>query len=191
MLTAKNLERVIELENKLRAEYQVQLDGKESEIASLSEAKQALQIKSDEQLKELQTKLDKQLEEITNLSKEVTANKRTAQLNRELNQRADNLTEEITTQKKRIKTLQKDLSVERDELKALKQFDPVKMKKALDAGKKKLAEKTSANDLLHKTAHKAKSEKAELQQQVKELEAKLEQFEEADESEEPVKEEAA
>ena len=32
MLTAKNLERLIELENKLRSEYQVQLDAKSAEI---------------------------------------------------------------------------------------------------------------------------------------------------------------
>jgi chromosome segregation ATPase len=174
----------MELESKLRDEYQGQLDVKTAEIESHLEAKQELQTKSDTRQQELQAKLDKQLEEITNLSKEATANKRTEQLNRELTQRSENLTEEVASQKKRIKSLQKDLAEERDELKALKQFDPAKMKKSLDANKKKLAEKTSANELLQKTAHKAKSEKAELQQQVKELEAKLEQFEEVDTAEE-------
>jgi len=173
MLTAKNLERVMELETKLRAEYQGQLDAKTAEIESLTQAKQ-----------ELQAKLDKQLGEITNLSKEATANKHTEQLNRELNQRSENLSNEVASQKKRIKSLQKDIAEERAELKALKQFDPAKMKKALDANKKKLAEKTSANELLQKTAHKAKTEKAELQQQIKALEAKLEQYEETEKTEE-------
>ena len=191
MLTAKNLERVMELESKLRDEYQGQLDAKTAEIESHLEAKQELQTKSDTRQQELQARLDKQLGEITNLSKEATANKRIEQLNRELTQRSENLTEEVASQKKRIKSLQKDLAEERDELKALKQFDPAKMKKSLDANKKKLAEKTSANELLQKTAHKAKSEKAELQQQVKELEAKLEQFEEADTSEDTAEEKAA
>lgn len=189
MLTAKNLERVIELENKLRGEYQVQLDAKSAEIESLIQAKQEQQAKSDEQNEELQAKLNKQLEEITNLSKEATKNKRVEQLNRELHQRSDNLTEEVATQKKRIKSLQKDLAEERAELKTLKQFDPAKMKKALDANKKKLTEKTTANDLLQKTAFKAKTEKAELQQQVKELEAKLAPYEEAEETDETEKSE--
>ena len=49
MLTAKNLERLIELENKLRAEYQVQLDAKSAEIdAKSAEIESGLQ-KQEEQ----------------------------------------------------------------------------------------------------------------------------------------------
>ena len=51
------------------------------------------------------------------------------------------------------------------------------MKKNLDASKRKLAEKTTATDLLQKSLNKTKTEKAELQQKVKELEAKLEELE--------------
>ena len=124
-----------------------------------------------------------QLEQITTLSKESSANKRIEQLNRELHQRCENLQEEIATQKKRLKGLQKDLAQEREEIKTLKQFDPAKMKKNLDAGKKKLAERTAANDLLQKSLNKSKTEQAELQNQVKELEAKLAQLETPEEAE--------
>lgn len=179
MLTAKNLERVMELENKLRSEYQVQLDAKSSEIEGYITEKE-----------EQRAVIAKQLLQITTLSTESSKNKRIEQLNRELHQRCENLQEEITTQKKRLKGLQKDLAEERAEIKSLKQFDPAKMKKSLDAGKKKLAEKTEANDLLQKSVNKSKTEKAELQQKVKELEAKLALTENAEEVEE-VEEEAA
>jgi len=179
MLTAKNLERVMELETKLRSEYQVQLDAKSAEI----DAKSA-EIERFVQEKEEQKAVIKiQLEQITTLSKESSANKRIEQLNRELHQRCENLQEEIATQKKRLKGLQKDLAQEREEIKTLKQFDPAKMKKNLDAGKKKLAERTAANDLLQKSLNKSKTEQAELQNQVKELEAKLAQLETPEEAE--------
>jgi BMFP domain-containing protein YqiC len=55
------------------------------------------------------------------------------------------------------------------------------MKKNLDANKKKLAEKTAANDLLQKSLSKTKTEKAELQRQVQELETKLAEFEPSEE----------
>jgi chromosome segregation ATPase len=165
MLTAKNLERLMELEDKLRAEYQVQLDAKSAEIESLVKEKEDQKIV-----------IAKQLEQIKTLSTEATANKKVEQLNRELNQRCDNLQESLTAQKKRSKTLQKELAEEREELKTLKQFDPARMKKNLDAGKKKLAEKTSANDVLQKALNKTKGEKAALQRNVDELEAKLAQL---------------
>ena len=173
MLTAKNLERIMELENSLRAEYQVQLDAKSAEIEA--------RIKENEEQKAV---IARQLEEITNMAPQVTANKRVEQLNRELNQRCENLKEEIASQKKRLKALQKDLAADREELKKLQQYDPMRMKKNLDANKKKLAEKTSANDLLQKNLNKAKAEKAELQRKVEELEAKLAELETPETSEE-------
>ena len=51
----------------------------------------------------------------------------------------------------------------------------------LDASKKKLAEKTKANDDLQKLLSKTKNENAELQQKVKELEAKLAELEPVEE----------
>tara|TARA_R110001599_G_scaffold353688_1_gene595359 strand:- start:41219 stop:41767 length:549 start_codon:yes stop_codon:yes gene_type:complete len=181
MLTAKNLERVMELEENLRSEYQVQLDTKSAEIEKLSQEKT-----------EKQAAIEKQLEQIQTLSKEATANRRVEQLNRELHQRCENLQAEVATQKKRAKTLQKDLAQEREEIKTLKQFDPAKMKKNLDANKKKLAEKTSAADLLQRSLKQTKNEKAELQLKVEELEAKLAELETTEEAqEEEVKEEAA
>lgn len=103
MLTAKRLEKMIELEEKLRAEYQEQLDAKTAEIET--------HIAEQEEQKDV---IAKQLEQISTLSSATSANKHTEQLNRELNQRCDNLQEEVTTQKKRIKGLQKDLAQERD-----------------------------------------------------------------------------
>ena len=173
MLTTKNLERVIELEDKLRTEYQVQLDAKSAKIDQGTQ-------KQEEQ----QAIIAKQLEQIATLSTAATANKRTEQLNRELTQRSQNLQEEVATQKKRLKSLQKDLAEERAEVKALKQFDPAKMKKNLDANKKKLAEKTTAGDLLQKSLNKSRAENAELQRKVKELEARLPELENTEEVEE-------
>jgi chromosome segregation ATPase len=173
MLTAKSLERIMELEDKLRAEYQIQLDGKTTELETASQEKE-----------DLRAVIAKQLEQIQTLSGEATANKKIEQLNRELNQRCENLQEEITTLKKRLKSLQKDLAQERAELSTLKQFDPAKMKKNLDANKKKLAEKTTATDLLQKSLNKTKAENAEMQRTVKELEAKLAELEPTDEVEE-------
>ena len=83
-----------------------------------------------------------------------------------------------------MKSLQKDLAQERGEISTLKQFDPAKMKKNLDANKKKLAEKSTANDLLQKSLNKSKTENAELQRKVKELEAKLALLEDTEEAQE-------
>ena len=177
MLTAKNLERIMEHEDRLRTEYQTQLDAKNSEIEKA--------VKKHEDQK---ATIAKQLEQITTLSTEATANKRIEQLNRELHQRSENLQAEVATQKKRIKALQKDLAEERAQLKELKQFDPAKMKKNLDASKKKLAEKTAATDLLQKSLNKSKSDNADLEQKVKELEAKLAELEPAEEVAEAVEE---
>ena len=170
MLNAKNLERVMELESKLRSEYQVQLDAKSAEVESFIKEKE-----------EQQAVIAKQLEQIKTLSTEASANKKIEQRNRELHQRCGNLEEELAAQKKRLKALQKDLAQERAEISRLKQFDPAKMKKNLDASKKKLAEKTVANDLLQRTLNKTKTEKAQLQSKVEELEAKLALLEDTEE----------
>ena len=170
MLNAKNLERVMELESKLRSEYQVQLDAKSAEVESFIKEKE-----------EQQAVIAKQLEQIKTLSTEASANKKIEQRNRELHQRCGNLEEELAAQKKRLKALQKDLAQERAEISRLKQFDPAKMKKNLDASKKKLAEKTVANDLLQRTLNKTKTEKAQLQSKVEELEARLALLEDTEE----------
>lgn len=169
MLTAKRLEKMMELEDSLRTEYQGQLDAKSAEIESLATKKE-----------EQKATIAKQLEQIQSLSSDASASKKVEQRNRELHQRCENLQEDIATQKTRLKGLQRDLAQEREEIKALKQFDPVKMKKNLDAGKKKLAERSTANDLLQKSLNKTKGEKAELERKVKELEAKLAALEPAE-----------
>lgn len=180
MLTAKSLERIIELEDNLKAEYQVKLDAKTAELDIAIQEKE-----------EQKVAIAKQLEQIQALSTEATANKKVEQLNRELHQRCENLQEDITTLKKRVKGLQKDLAEERAEIGTLKQFDPAKMKKNLDANKKKLAEKTTANDLLQKSLNKTKAENAEQQRTIKELEAKLAELEPTEDEAEVEVEEAA
>lgn len=162
MLTTKNLEKLIELEDKLRSEYQGQLDVKSAEIESCLKEKE-----------EQQAVIAKQLEQIKTLSTEAAATRKIEQQNRELHSRCENLQQDISAQKSRLKSLQKDLAQEREEISALKKFDPAKMKKNLDASKKKLADKTKAADLLQKSLNKSKGENSELQLKIKELEAKL------------------
>lgn len=162
MLTAKNLERIMELEEKLRAEYQEQLDAKAAEISQHLKEKE-----------EHQATIAKQLEQISTLSVDASQNRKIEQRNRELHQRCENLQAEIAKQKGRAKSLQSDLTEARDELATLKQFDPAKMKKNLDSNKKKLAEKTSANELLQKSFKQTKAENADLRAQIKALEEKL------------------
>ena len=81
--------------------------------------------------------------------------------------------EEITAAKGRVKALQKDLAAERAELAELKKYDPQRLRKNLDATKKKLAEKTAAADKLQKSVTQARAENTELEQKIKDLEAQL------------------
>jgi len=70
----------------------------------------------------------------------------------------------------------------RVEVKTLKQLDADKLKKNLVANKKKLAEKTTSNDLLQKSLNKTKTQNTELQREISELKAKLEELEPAKEA---------
>ncbi len=176
MLTANKLEKIIELEDNLRAEYQDKLD---KAAAELERCKQ----EHEEQRQQLQSTIDQQLETIQDLSEKSVANQQIEQRHRELSNRSDKQQEEISSQKKRIRTLQKDLASEREQLKELTQYDPQRMKKNLDANKKKLAEKTKAADLLQKSLKEARGENVELQRKVKELEEQLAKLEPAEEAE--------
>jgi chromosome segregation ATPase len=161
MLTANRLEKIMKLENDLRAEYQQELDAKTAEIDRLT-ARQS----------ELQATIATQLETITEQTGKATDKQKVEQRNRELHNRCDKLLAEIAEGKQRMKTLQKDLAAARDENKTLTQYDPVRMKKNLDANKKKLAEKQQANDALQKSLKESQKETAELQRRVAELEAR-------------------
>ena len=180
MLTANKLEKIIELEDNLRSEYQAKLDAKSADV-------ERLQKELADQQERLQATIDRQLETITDLSEKATANQHVEQLNRELNNRSEKLQDEVATLKKRVKTLQKDLASERERVSTLTQYDPARMKKNLDANKKKLADKTAANESLQKSLSKTKGENADLQRKVQELESKLAELDAAD----PVEEEAA
>jgi septal ring factor EnvC (AmiA/AmiB activator) len=170
MLTANKLEKIIELEETLRSEYQEKLDAGETALEKCQ--KELADARA-----QMQATIDKQLQTISELSKKSASSEKFEQQNRELFNRSENMKDDVTKQKQRIKSLQSDLAKEREELKVLKQFDPAKMKKNLDASKKKLAEKTSANEILQKNLNKNKSENLELQQKVKELESKLAELE--------------
>lgn len=180
MLSLNKLEKIIELEEQLRNEYQGQLDKKTAEIENHVKQQAELQATVDTR----QATIEQQLATITDLSSKATANQRMEQLNRELTNRTEKLQEELTDLKKRVKTLQKDLAEERAQNKTLTQFDPARMKKNLDANKKKLAEKTRATEVLQKSLNTSKSENSELQSKLKELEAKLAELEPSQETEE-------
>ena len=81
--------------------------------------------------------------------------------------------EEVATIKGRVKELQKDLAAERAELVELKKYDPQRLRKNLDASKKKLAEKTKTGDTLQKSLTQVRAENTQLEQKVKDLEAQL------------------
>jgi chromosome segregation ATPase len=162
MLTADQLEKIIELETNLRAEYQSKLDAKTAAIES------ALK-----NVTELQATIATQLETITDLSGKASVNQKLEQQNRELHNRSENMKEEVAAMKQRVKGLQNDLAEERNQVNELKKYDSVKMKKNLDDNKKRLAEKTSAAEVLQKSLGKTKAENAELLKKVAELEARV------------------
>ena len=186
-LTLNKLEKLIEVENKLRGEYQQQLDAKDATIAQLNSEKATLESK----LSELENTIATQLATITDLSGKSGNNQALEQRNRELHNRSENMKEEVAMVKSRIKALQKDLAAERTELAELKKYDPQRLRKNLDASKKKLAEKTIAADKLQKLLNQARTENTQLEQKVKELEAQLEALKPEDSAQEESAEQAA
>jgi chromosome segregation ATPase len=186
-LTLNKLEKLIEVENKLRGEYQQQLDAKDATIAQLNSDKATLESK----LSELENTIATQLATITDLSGKSGNNQALEQRNRELHNRSENMKEEVATAKSRVKALQKDLAAERTELAELKKYDPQRLRKNLDASKKKLAEKTTAADKLQKLLNQARAENTQLEQKVKELEAQLEALKPEDSAEGESAEQAA
>jgi len=186
-LTLNKLEKLIEVENKLRGEYQQQLDAKDATIAQLNSDKATLESK----LSELENTIATQLATITDLSSKSGNNQALEQRNRELHNRSENMKEEVATVKSRIKALQKDLAAERAELAELKKYDPQRLRKNLDASKKKLAEKTTAADKLQKLLNQARTENTQLEHKIKELEAQLETLKPEDSTGEESAEQAA
>ena len=168
-LTLNNLEKLMEMETQLRGEYQPKLDEKDAAIANLADSKSALETR----ISELEKTIATQLTTITELSGKSKDAQALEQRNRELHNRSENMKEEIAVAKGRVKALQKDLAAERAELAELKKYDPQRLRKNLDATKKKLAEKTTAADKLQKSVTQARAENTQLEQKVKELEAQL------------------
>jgi len=168
-LTLNNLEKLMEMETQLRGEYQPKLDEKDAAISKLADSKTALETR----ISELEKTIATQLTTITELSGKSKDAQALEQRNRELHNRSENMKEEIAAAKGRVKALQKDLAAERAELAELKKYDPQRLRKNLDATKKKLAEKTTAADKLQKSVTQARAENTQLEQKVKELEAQL------------------
>ena len=169
-LALNKLEKLIEIETQLREEYQQQLEAKDASITQLSQDKTALEGR----MSELEKTIATQLTTITEMSGKSQDVQALEQRNRELHNRSENMKEEVATVKSRLKTLQKDLAAERTELAELKKYDPQRLRKNLDGAKRKLADKTNAADKLQKSLSEARSEKAQLEQKVKDLEAQLE-----------------
>ena len=186
-LTLNKLEKLIEVESNLRGEYQQQLDAKDETISQLNNDKAALETK----LSGLENTIATQLATITDLSKKSGNNQALEQRNRELHNRSENMKEEVATVKSRIKTLQKDLAEERAELAELKKYDPQRLRKNLDASKKKLAEKTTAADKLQKLLNQARTENTQLEQKIKELETQVESLKPEEATPEEVAEQEA
>jgi len=168
-LTLNNLEKLMEMETQLRGEYQPKLDEKDAAISKLADNKTALETR----ISELEKTIATQLTTITELSGKSKDAQALEQRNRELHNRSENMKEEIAAAKGRVKALQKDLAAERAELAELKKYDPQRLRKNLDATKKKLAEKTAAADKLQKSVTQARAENTELEQKIKDLEAQL------------------
>ena len=186
-LTLNKLEKLIEVETKLRDEYGQQLQKKDAAIAKLNEDKASLETK----LAELEGTIAKQLTTITELSGKSGNTQALEQRNRELHNRSENMKDEVASVKSRIKSLQKDLAAERAELAELKKYDPQRLRKNLDGSKKKLAEKTAAADKLQKLLNQARAENAELKEQVKGLEGQLSELNEEKGTEQGGSEQAA
>ena len=170
-LSLNKLEKLIELETQLRDEYQQQIDKKDAAIAELTQDKAAM----DSKMAELEKTISTQLATIKDMSGKSNDTQAIEQRNRELHNRSENMKEEVAVAKSRMKALQKDLSAERAELAELKKYDPQRLRKNLDASKKKLAEKTTAADKLQKSLTQARSENSQLELKIKELESQLEQ----------------
>jgi chromosome segregation ATPase len=169
-LSLNKLEKLIELETQLREEYQQKLDAKDTAIAELNQDKTAIEAK----VAELEKTISTQLTTIKDMSGKSSDTQALEQRNRELHNRSENMKEEVTAAKIRIKALQKDLTAERAELAELKKYDPQRLRKNLDASKKKLAEKTTAADKLQKSLSQVRSENSQLELKIKELESQLE-----------------
>ena len=168
-LSLNKLEKIIELEATLREEYQQRLDEKDALIRALTQDKADLERK----VGDLEQTVATQLKTITEVSAKSQDKQALEQRNRELHNRSDNMKEEVAVVKARMKALQKDLAAERTELAELRKFDPQRLRKNLDASKRKLADKTNAADKLQKTLTQVRAENAQLEQKVKELEAQL------------------
>ena len=168
-LSLNKLEKLVAMETQLRGEYQQQLDDKDLSITQLSDGKTALEAR----ITELEKTVATQLATITELSGKSKDAQALEQRNRELHNRSDRMKEEVATIKGRVKELQKDLAAERAELVERKKYDPQRLRKNLDASKKKLAEKTKTGDTLQKSLTQVRAENTQLEQKVKDLEAQL------------------
>ena len=93
MLTAEQLEKIIELETNLRAEYQSKLDAKSAEIESASR-----------KVADLQATVATQLQTITELSAKASVNQKLEQQNRELHNRSENMKNEVAGDENRVFT---------------------------------------------------------------------------------------
>ena len=167
--------------------YKTSAAQQDATIAELHNGKAALEAK----MAELEKTISTQLATIKDMSGKSNDTQALEQRNRELHNRSENMKEEVAVAKSRLKALQKDLAAERAELAELKKYDPQRLRKNLDASKKKLAEKTTAADKLQKSLTQARSENSQLELKIKELESQLETADTAQSDQAPDEQEAA
>lgn len=162
MSAVEKLEALINIKEDLKSQYEGKL------LALGAKIKE-----HEEKHKTLQATIDLQLEKITELSSTIGNIKQLEQTNRELSNRAEKFQGELNNQKAKAKLVLKELTEVKSEAKQLKQLDAEKLKKNLVATKKKLTEKTTANELLSKSLNKTKAENVEFQSKISELEEEL------------------
>ena len=107
---------MIGLETQLRGEYQQQLAEKDTSISDLARDKAALESKPAERQQTIST----QLRTISEMCSKHSNTQALKQRNRELHNRSENIKEEVTAAKSRLKALQNDLAAERAERAELK-----------------------------------------------------------------------
>jgi len=166
------LEALMKLELDLKAQYEKKITAERYKV----EEAMATQAK-------LQATVVEQATQISTLKASGTESKRLEQELRESNNRVEKLKNESEALRKKAKETSKELNELKSAIKALKQLDAEKLKKNLVGAKKKLEEQRTANTLLSKNIKNYKQENHEHLNTIAKLEAELEEFKPADDTE--------
>jgi len=166
------LEALMKLEQDLKAQWEKKI------VAERYKVDEALATQA-----KLQATVVEQASQISTLKANGTESKRLEQEVRESNNRVEKLKNESEALRKKAKETGKELNELKNAIKVLKQLDAEKLKKNLVGTKKKLEEQRTANTLLSKNIKNYKQENHEHLNTIAKLEAELEEFKPADETE--------